>query len=82
MACVASLNSPLSFQEVRMADRISLSVRVVNFSWPDGPVWTVLGLSRQYRWLIVSAYQYVWVIFHGLMDQFGQSLVHPGSTDG
>ena len=35
----------------------------VDFSWLDGPVWTVLGPSRQYGWLIISAYQYVWVIF-------------------
>ena len=46
------------------ADHISLSILLsVNFSWPDGPVWTVLGPCRQYRWLIVSAYHYVWVSF-------------------
>ncbi|KAF8073297.1 hypothetical protein N665_1121s0001 [Sinapis alba] len=36
----------------------------VDFSWPDGLVWTILGPSMQYGWRIVSAYQYVWVIFH------------------
>ena len=39
----------------------------VDFSWPDGQVWTFLGPSRPYGWQIVSAYQYVWVIFHVLM---------------
>ena len=45
------------------------------FLWPEGPVWTVLGPSMQYRWLIVSAYQYVWVIFMYWWDQSGQSMV-------
>ncbi|KAF8079974.1 hypothetical protein N665_0986s0001 [Sinapis alba] len=89
----------LPFSTVK-ADHISLLIRLilsaykyvwVDFSWPDGPVWTVLGPSREYGWLIVSAYQYVLVIFHpistygstfhGLMELSGQFLVHPGSTD-
>ena len=39
------------------ADHIILSVRNFQFFMADGPVWTVLGPSRQYGWLIVSAYQ-------------------------
>ena len=46
------------------ADHISLLVRMINFSWLDGPV---CGPSGQYGWLIVSTYQYVLVIFHVLM---------------
>ena len=57
-----------SFHSVRIRLIISGYQYVwVDFSWPDGPVWTVLGTSRQYGWMILSAYQYVWVIFHVLM---------------
>ncbi|KAF8095129.1 hypothetical protein N665_0340s0001 [Sinapis alba] len=71
-----SMDSPWSFQAVWMDDRISLSVCMgrfssyqyiwIDFSWPDGPVWTVLGPSRQNGWLIVLAYPFVWVIFHAV----------------
>ena len=36
----------------------------MDFSYPDGPVWRVLCPSRQYGWLIVLAYLYVWVIIY------------------
>ena len=56
------------------------------FSWPNGPVRTVLGPFRQYGWQIVSAYQYVWVIFHVLMGPVWTvhgplSYILPFSTD-
>ena len=70
-----------SFHSVRLRLIISAYQYVwVDFSWPDGPVWTVLGPSRQYGWLTVSSYQYVWVIFHLLMGPvwtvLGPSRVH------
>ena len=53
-----SLDSPWSIEL-----NPSIQYICIDFSWPDEPLWTVLGQPKQYGWLI-----YVWVIFDVLME--------------